>query len=184
MLDWWIRRRLAAFEARWNYPMDYARALLAGSRRAFFAYARLAPAAALREGLPAAAWHAAKITALRVEDCGPCTQLAVDMARAEGVADPLLQALLSDDRAALQRLDADAALTHGFARAWAHREADLPQHREALRQRFGDAGLATLAVAMTAARMFPLLKTALGHGQQCQRVQLGSAAAELPRPGR
>ncbi|MBI5256977.1 MAG: hypothetical protein HY855_10795 [Burkholderiales bacterium] len=181
MLEWLIRRRLAAFEARWHYPMDYARALLAGSRRAFFAYARLAPAAALREGLPLAAWHAAKITALRAEECGPCTQLAVDMARAEGVPDALLQALLDDDLARLQRLDADAALTQRFAHAWARREAGLPAHREALRQRFGEAGLATLAVAMTSARMFPLLKSALGHAQHCQRVQVEvAAAAEQP----
>ncbi len=177
MLDWLIRRRLTAFEARWQYPMDYARALLAGSRRAFFAYARLAPAAALRDAVPAAAWHVAKITALRAEDCGPCTQLAVDMARAEGVADGLLQAVLADDRATLQRLDADAALAHGFAHAWAHRAADLPRQREALQRRFGDKGLATLAMALTAARMFPLLKSALGHDTQCQRVQLAPTNA-------
>lgn len=180
MLDWLIRRRLAAFEARWRYPMDYARALLADNRRAFFAYARLAPAASLRDGVPSTAWHAAKITALRAEDCGPCTQLAVDMARAEGVPDALLHAVLTDDDAGLERLDADAACTQAFARAWARHAADLPARREAVRQRFGPGGLATLAVMMGTARLFPLLKTALGHGEQCLRVQLGAQVTEPP----
>ena len=178
-----VNRRLAAFERRWHYPMDYARALFDGSRRAFWAYARIAPAAALRDGMPAAAWHAAKIVALCAEDCGPCTQLALDMARADGVADRLLQAVLQDDRATLQALDADAAVTHAFATAWARRDSDLPARRDALRQRFGEHGLATLALALTASRMFPQLKAALGHAQACSLLHLGEhRVAGLARP--
>ncbi len=64
--------------------MQTMRWLLAGNRRAFWGFARIAPLAAYSDGVPPAAWHVAKIVALRAEDCGPCTQLAPDMARAEG----------------------------------------------------------------------------------------------------
>lgn len=182
MIDWLIRRRLAAFEAQWHYSMDYARQLLASNRRAFWGYAKLAPLAQYREGVPAAAWHIAKILALRHEDCGPCTQLAVDMARADGVPDALLKAALANDQHSLQRLDTDAALAHAFALAWTRREASLPVHRESLRQRIGDKGLSSLALAMSAARMFPLIKTALGHGEACLRIEVGGEPAALVPP--
>lgn len=182
MIDWLIRRRLAAFEAQWHYSMDYARQLLASNRRAFWGYAKLAPLAQYREGVPAAAWHVAKIAALRHEDCGPCSQLAVDIARAEGVPDALLRAALADDMKTLQQLNPDAALAHAFALAWTRREASLSVHRESLRQRIGDKGLSSLALAMSAARMFPMIKTALGHGEACLRIQLGDESAMLAVP--
>lgn len=186
MIRWLIERQLAAFERRWHYPMDYARTLLRASRRGFWRFAQVMPMAAWRDGVPPAAWHAAKLVAVRAEDCGPCTQLVVDMAQAEGVSDALLRAVLQDDHAATQALDADTAMAAHFARCWTTRSPDLAGAREAVRQRFGERGLASLALAMSGARMFPLIKSALGHGQACQRVRVGSeslAPAPLGRQG-
>lgn len=186
MIRWLIERQLAAFERRWHYPMDYARALLHASRGGFWRFTRVMPMAAWRDGVPLAAWHAAKLVAVRAEDCGPCTQLVVDMARADGVPDDLLRAVLQGDHAAVQALDADTAVAAHFARCWTTGAPGLADARDALRQRLGERGLASLALAMTGARMFPLIKSALGHGQACQRVWLGSEAlapAPLRRPG-
>jgi alkylhydroperoxidase family enzyme len=176
MIRWLIERQLANFERRWHYPMDYARALLRASRAGFWRFARVMPLAAWRDGVPPAAWHAAKLVAVRAEDCGPCTQLVVDMARADGVADALLCAVLRDDDAQIRALDADTALAAYFARCWTTGSPGLAEAREALRQRFGERGLASLALAMSGARLFPMIKSALGHGQACQRVQVGSEA--------
>ena len=181
-----LEHQLATFERRWHYPMDYARTLLRASRRGFWRFARVMPLAAWRDGVPLAAWHAAKLVAVRAEDCGPCTQLVVDMARADGVPDALLRALLQDDHADIQALDADAAMAAHFARCWTTGAPGLADARDALRQRFGERGLASLALAMTGARMFPMIKSALGHGQACQRVRLGGEAlapAPLRRTG-
>lgn len=186
MIRWLLERQLAAFERRWHYPMDYARTLLRASRRGFWRFAQVMPLAAWRDGVPLAAWHAAKLVAVRAEDCGPCTQLVVDMARADGVPDALLRAVLQDDPAHLQALDTDTAMAAHFARCWAANSPGLADAREALRQRFGERGLASLALAMSGARLFPLIKSALGHGQACQRVQVGSEAlapTPLRRPG-
>ena len=186
MIRWLIERQLAAFERRWRYPMDHARTLLRASRRGFWRFAQVMPLAGWRDGVPLAAWHAAKLVAVRAEDCGPCTQLVVDMARADGVPDALLRAVLKDDHADLNARDADTALAAHFARCWTTSSPGLADAREALRRRFGERGLASLALAMSGARMFPLIKSALGHGQACQRVQVGSEAlapAPLRRPG-
>ena len=182
MIRWLIERQLAAFERRWHYPMDYARTLLRTSRGGFWRFARVMPLAAWRDGVPLAAWHAAKLVAVRAEDCGPCTQLVVDMARADGVPDALLRAVLQGDDAEIHALDADAALAAHFARCWTEDSPHLADARDALRQRFGERGLASLALAMSGARMFPMIKSALGHGQACLRVQVGSEAlAPAPR---
>jgi hypothetical protein len=173
-IDWLIRRRLDAFEAQWRYPMDYARALLAASRRGFRRFSKLMALSGHREAVPSAAWHAAKLLAIRAEDCGPCTQLVVDMARADGVSDALLRAVLASDQDALQAIDADAAAAVRFAAAWVARAPALDATRDEVRRRFGEAGLASLALAMSAARLYPMVKTALGHGQACQRVHIGA----------
>ncbi|MED5621058.1 hypothetical protein [Ideonella sp. BN130291] len=171
MLDWLIRRRLASFERRYGYDARYAHELLAASRKGFFLYARVSAMANHRDGVPRDAWYAAKVVAARREDCGPCTQLAVDMAREAGVKDRLLSAVLRGD---VQALDADSALAVRYAEAAIAHAPDLPAWRDQVVQRWGERGLASLALTVTAIRMFPMLKYALGHGQACQRVQVGA----------
>jgi hypothetical protein len=106
----------------------------------------------------------------------------VDMARADAVPDALLRALLHGDDAALHALDTDSALAAHFARCWATGSTGLPQARDAVRQRFGERGLASLALAMSGARLFPMIKSALGHAEACHRVQVGSQPlAPAPR---
>ncbi len=181
MIRWLLERQLAAFERRWHYPMDYARTLLRASRGGFWRFARVMPLAAWRDGVPPASWHAAKLVAVRAEDCGPCTQLVVDMARADGVPDALLRAVLQGNHAKIHALDADTALAVHFARCWTAGAPGLADARDALRQRFGERGLASLALAMSGARLFPMVKSALGHGTACIRVQVGSEAC-APSP--
>ena len=55
-----------------------------------------------------------------------------------------------------------------------------------MRRRFGERGLASLALAMSGARLFPMIKSALGHAEACHRVQVGSqplAPAPLRQTG-
>ncbi|TAL15380.1 MAG: hypothetical protein EPO01_18465 [Aquabacterium sp.] len=175
MIDWFIRRRLAAFERRYGYDAGYARELLAFSRPAFLRYAEVSRMAAHRQDLPLAAWYAAKVSAARAEDCGPCTQLAVDMAREEGVDDALLRAVLRDDP---QAMGEDAALGWRYARAAVARSPQVQDLRDEVLRRWGPRALASLALVVTGTRMFPMLKVALGHGQACGRLVVGDQAVQ------
>jgi hypothetical protein len=175
MIDWFIRRRLAAFGRRYGYDVGYALELLAASRKGFLHYARISGMAAYRDGVPLEPWYAAKLAAVRAEDCGPCTQLVVDMAREAGVADALLRAVLRDDLAAL---DADSVLAVCYARAAIAHAPELQGLHDEVRRRWGERGLASLALTVTGTRLFPMLKYALGHGQACQRVQVGREAVQ------
>jgi hypothetical protein len=53
--------------------------------------------------------------------------------------------------------------------------------REEVVRQFGKRGLISLAFALLAARMFPTLKYALGHGRACTRVTIGGETMPVLR---
>jgi alkylhydroperoxidase family enzyme len=178
MLTWLIKRRLDAFERRFGYDTTYMRELLATDRRAFLRYARIAGLLKYRRDVPADVYHAASVTAIVAEDCGPCSQLAVAMALGDGVDPRTLAAAVRADDAALAE---PARLGARFARAVLAHDPAADELREAITRRWGPRAVVALAFAITAARVFPTMKYALGHGKACQRVDV---AGEIVVPRR
>jgi hypothetical protein len=167
MLNWLLRRQIAAFERRYDYDMSYARDLLAADPRAVLAVARILPLSRYRRDVPADVYFAAKVAGTLAEDCGPCTQLVVAMALEAGVPAATLAALVSGQDALL---DEPVRLAAQFARAVLAREPAADALREQLSRRFGGRGIVSLGFAITSARIYPTLKYALGHGVACQRI--------------
>lgn len=167
MLRWFIERRLRAFERSFDYDMSYARAILAADTRAFLALSMLMPMARYRRGVPRDICFAVGLVGTLVEDCGPCTQLGVAMALREGVPAATLSAVLRGDDDALPD---PVRLGVRYARAVLAHAAEAEALREEVVRRFGQRGLVSLAFALTAARIFPTVKYALGYGVACQRV--------------
>jgi alkylhydroperoxidase family enzyme len=166
MMKFLIRQFIRAFERRFSYDAAYMHEILDASPRAM---RRLLLAQGMnlhRQGLPAAAWHAARIVAARHEDCGPCTQLVVDYALADGVDPDVLRGVVAGDCA---RLPADAALAARFAAAVLDHEPAETLRAEVL-ERFGPQGLVTLGYAIATTRIFPTLKRVMGHAHTCERV--------------
>jgi hypothetical protein len=86
MLRRWLHRTIRNLERRFSYDAAYMHELIDVAPAAMLKLALVQPMNQHRRGVPRAAWHAARITAARHEDCGPCTQLVLDMALADGVA--------------------------------------------------------------------------------------------------
>ena len=97
MRSWIARRTLRAFAKRYGYDVSYLLMMLNHSPAAFFKFAPLMKAAAHREAVPIDASFAAKIVGALAEDCGPCTQLVVDMALEAGMAKDQIEAVLRRD---------------------------------------------------------------------------------------
>ena len=97
MMRWALRKAIDRFERNWNYDASYMRDLIDASPRAAWLFSRATAIGQFRRDLPIEAWCAAGITAVRHEDCGPCTQLAVTMAERAGVSPAVLRAVLADD---------------------------------------------------------------------------------------
>jgi NAD(P)-dependent dehydrogenase (short-subunit alcohol dehydrogenase family) len=69
------------------------RDIIDASPRAAWFFSRVTALGRFRRDLPIDAWCTAGITAVRHEDCGPCTQLAVTMAERAGVNPAVLRAV-------------------------------------------------------------------------------------------
>ncbi len=169
MLSWLIRRKIDAFEREFSYDMDYARDLLATSLRAMMLFHRATGLGDHREDLPKDAWYAAKLVAMRAEDCGPCLQLTATMAERDGQSPEMIRAVLGER---LDELSNDVRLTVDFVRAVIARDVAATALRAEILERFGPKALVSIAFAILASRLYPTLKYALGHGQACSVVHV------------
>jgi len=167
MLKTLMTRFLDRFERTWNYDAGYLRFVTRVSP-ASAAKFLLGAGAGDRAAVPAEALAAVGIAGTLAEDCGPCTQIGVDMAAAGGVDAKVLRAILAGDEAAMGET---AQLAWRFARASLARDmAKADPLRDEVLRRWGEKGLVSLGLALTAARMYPTLKYALGYGKTCSRV--------------
>ena len=178
MLKWLMRRGIAAFERQWNYDASYVHELIDASPRAAWMFSRAAAIGKYRRDVPPAAWAAAAITAVRHEDCGPCTQLGVSMAEREGIDPKVLRAILTENAA---EMPDDVALAWRFARATIDRDPAADWHREEILRRWGPRALVSLAFAMVASRIYPTVKYAMGHGKACTRIVVAGAPIPVNR---
>jgi len=170
MIRWAMRRAIDKFERVWNYDAGYMRDIIDVSPRAAWMFSRAAALGGFRRDIPIEPWYAAGITAVRHEDCGPCTQLGVAMAERAGVSPAVLRAVLTDDPGAMPP---DVALVWRFTRATLAHDPAADEYREAIVKRWGRRALVSLAFAITASRIYPTVKYALGHGKACMRVVVG-----------
>lgn len=178
MLKWLMRRGIATFERQWDYDASYLHELTETSPKATWMFSRAAAIGKYRKDVPAAAWAAAAITAVRREDCGPCTQLGVSMAEKAGVDPKVLRAVLEEDPAAMPD---DVALAWRFTCATLERDPSADRYREEIVRRWGPRAVISLAFAMIASRTYPTLKYAMGHGQACTRIVVGGSPVTFDR---
>ncbi len=176
MLRQYLSRQLSKFEKQWNYDAGYLRELLAVSPSALIKF-QLVSGLGQTPGAPPEARAAVGIVGTMVEDCGPCTQISVDMATAGGVDPKVLRAILAGDR---QAMGETAALGYDFAHAVLERRLmDADELRDEIVSRWGQKAVVALGLTLTTARMYPTLKYAVGHGKACSRVVVAGEAAPL-----
>jgi hypothetical protein len=178
MFKWFMRRHIGAFEQAYDYDMSYVRDIVAADPHAALIFNRIMPMTRYRRDVPRDAWYAAKIAATVAEDCGPCTQLTVKMAEQAGIASHVLEAILVGNVA---KMPADVALTYRFTQAVLQHAIEADTLRQEIARRWGARGLVSVAFAITAARMYPTLKYALGHGKACVRVRVGGRELGVER---
>ena len=170
------RRILHKTSQRYGYDTSYLQMMLNVSPAAFFKFAPVAKAASHREVVPVEASFAARITGAMAEDCGPCTQLTVDMALESGMAKDQIEAVV---RREVGAMTSEVALAFRFADAVAHRSPDDEIHRDAVRARWGEKGVIDLTMALQMGRTFPMIKFALGYAKECRRVTVAGRQVDV-----
>jgi hypothetical protein len=168
MRSWIARRSLRAFARRYGYDVSFLEMMLEYSPAAFFRFVPVMKASAHREAVPVDASFAAKIVGALAEDCGPCTQLVVDMALEAGMPKDQIEAVLRRDPRAM-----NDATTLGFRFADAVVRRAIEQEdefREAVQAQWGQKGVIDLTMVLQLSRMFPMVKAGLGYAKECRRV--------------
>jgi alkylhydroperoxidase family enzyme len=181
MMRWIARLGLKRFARRYRYDTGYLETMLAASPGAFFKFSLGSAAAAHRKVTPVNAYFAVKMLAAAEADCGPCTQLCVEMAREAGMEEEQIVAVLEGRS---EQLGADVRRACRFAQALvlaADEPDELAAARDAVRQRWGEAGVVELSLCWSMSQVFPVLKRAMGFAQQCRLVEVAKRPVRVVR---
>ncbi|MGD1935002.1 MAG: hypothetical protein ACFB0Z_10955 [Candidatus Phaeomarinobacter sp.] len=167
-ISWFAERTLRKMEKRYDYSFDYVRYLWHTSRGAYrrFSFGFMWFATG-RDVLPADAGAVAGIVSTLHADCGPCTQITVNMATEAGVSPDVLSAAVAGD---LNALPANLALVYRFTHAVVNADYNAGDMREEVIKLYGEKGLADLAAVIAAGQVYPTLKRTLGFGETCLKV--------------
>lgn len=169
----------SGLERPFDYDASYAHEVVDAAPTTFLRFS-FVTGLVDRRAAPAEALAAAGLVGTLAEDCGPCTQISVDIALKGGARPEALRAVLAGDEAAM---GPDAALGYRFAKASLAKDLEAADvARDEVVRRWGQKGLIALAMALTTARMYPTLKYALGHGRACSKVIVAGEAAPFEKP--
>lgn len=171
MLTRLIESRISA-EERWlGEKLDYLKYMLRTSRSAFFKYIKILPMANYRRVLTVEAYHTAAILASMAEGCGNCVQIEINMARAAGVDEATLQAIVTRRP---QDLDNTLQDVYEFTNAVLRDDAQQEPLRLRIVEHYGDRGLVELGMKIAASRLFPMMTRTLGFSSHCSEIDVGA----------
>lgn len=178
MLKRYFHRNVAKLEKQFGYDATYLHEVVDASPAAAFKFFLAQAMAGHADGVSKAALFAARLAAALSEDCGPCVQLGVNMALAEGMPREKIEAMLRGD---IEAAGVDAALGYRYGMAVSTNAVNLLAEVEQARLRFGERGLVTLAFAVASVRVYPTLKRALGHGAACTKIVISDHEVVVKR---
>jgi hypothetical protein len=178
MFKWFVKKQLEKFGDRWGYDTGYMRQIVdEAGVGAVMPMQALGKLGRYRK-VPLDAYYGAALTAGKDADCGPCLQLGVKMAEAEGVKPQTIRAILERDYAKCPK---DALLGVELALGTIARDGSGEEARAEILKRWGRAGLVSLAYAIVGARSYPAFKYAIGHGHACQRLRVAGETIDMQR---
>jgi len=169
MLRFMVRSKIRSTEKRLGVPMDYVRYMYEHAPETFWKFTKMMPAAQHRDKLPATPYHVARLVATRHEDCGPCVQAVINLAKEDAIEPATLKAALAGK---VEDLPESLQDVYRFTESVVTANGEDEQYREKLRKVFGEEALIELALAIATCRVFPTLKRALGHAKSCATVKM------------
>jgi alkylhydroperoxidase family enzyme len=169
MLGFLVRRKIRSAEKKLGESMDYMREMYADAPNAFWQFVKVAKASAHRDKLPAAPFHVARVVAVRYQDCGPCVQTVVKLAKEDGVEPAVLKAALFGK---VEDLPESLRDVYHFAAAVVKRTGEENLYRERLLKVFGNEAMIELAMAVALCQTFPILKRGMGYAKSCSVTEV------------
>jgi hypothetical protein len=157
------REAIRAFGQRYDYDVGYVEALIEASPGAFTAYEAAMPMGQYQKAAPTELLTIAKLATVQVEDCGPCLELGIKLARESKVPESVIRGALQGGKG----LSPEQLDVYRYARGVAENADMDPELLPRIENRWGREVIAELAIAIVATRMYPALKRALGYAKRC-----------------
>ena len=143
------RESARAFGQHYDYDVSYMEALMEASPGAYRVFEGAMPMSQYHRVARMDLMAIARIAALRAEDCGPCLELSVKMAREAGMEEAVIRGALRGG----QGLSPEQLEVFTYATAVAKNEPMEPDLIDRLQQRWGKEAVAELAVAIVGAAL-------------------------------
>ncbi|MGR8950025.1 MAG: hypothetical protein ACU84Q_18435 [Gammaproteobacteria bacterium] len=89
-----VHRRISSFEKLWGYDATYMHEIANNDLEAITRFSLLQEFGDYRRDISREGWYTAKLLGCLSEDCGPCAQLIVQMAEADGMDSALISAII------------------------------------------------------------------------------------------
>ncbi|WP_440053134.1 hypothetical protein ACSLBF_09265 [Pseudoalteromonas sp. T1lg65] len=169
MIKYLLNQSLLSMKKRYDYDVTYMQDILRTDLGAFMKFMAFQTMSTHKGNLPVEALYAARIRAIIWDDCGPCTQLIVNMAVEANVDSVLVKAIVDRD---LEKLPSAISLVVRFTELVLAHNPEADELRQQIIELWGEKGLITIAYGICSTRVYPALKYTLGHGKTCSRVVL------------
>ncbi|MDN3637485.1 hypothetical protein QWY82_01570 [Simiduia curdlanivorans] len=169
MIRYLFNQSLLSFKNRYDYDISYMQDILQHDLSAFLKFIGLQMMSNHSAGLAAEPIFAARLQAILWDDCGPCTQLIVNLALEAKVESHIVRAIVAGD---LDTLPEPTALVVRFTRLVLAHDPEADGLREQIIHRWGRKGLIAIGYAISSSRVYPALKYTLGYGNACSCIQV------------
>lgn len=167
MIRYLLNKMLLSLGKRYDYDVQYQQDILTTDLGAYLKFMGFQTMSTHTGDLPAAPLYAARLRAIIWDDCGPCTQLAVNMALEADVEEDIVRAIIHRD---LDKLPEDIKLVVRFTDLVLAHNPEADDLREQILALWGQRGLIVIGFAISSYRVYPALKYTLGYGKTCSRV--------------
>ncbi len=164
-----VRRVQRETERKLRVPADYLGRLGDTSFSGFLKFLMFLPVSQHRRETRSALLSAVRIVATQHEDCGPCVQIAVNVALDTRLDPAVIRSVLDRNHG---EMPPDVSLVVRFADGVLSKDGSEDPAREEIVSRFGATVLSELSLAIATARVFPTLKRGLGYAQSCSVVKV------------
>ncbi len=169
MIRYVFNKMLLAMKRRYDYDVRYMQDILKTDPRAFLKFMGFQTMSSHSGNLPAGPLFAARVRAIIWDDCGPCTQLVVNMALEAKMSPDIVRAIIDRD---LSNLPEDIALVVQFTDLVLAHNPEADDLREKILGLWGNKGLIAIAYSISSCRVYPALKYTLGYGKACSRIRV------------
>jgi len=169
MIRYVFNKTLLSMQSRYDYDVRYMQDILKTDVKAFLKFMGFQIMSSHSGNLPAGPLFAARIRAIIWDDCGPCTQLIVNMALESKVSPDIVHAIIDRD---LDKLPEDIALVVRFTELVLTHNPEAGDLREKILALWGSEGLIAIAYGISSSRVYPALKYSLGYGKACSRIRV------------